>query len=72
MGKYLKSHPPFTTRKLAMECLPHLAFVSLYLIIAESARVLFTWLPLLCMSLGILSLYYVGWGATLKNVAKNL
>jgi len=49
------------------ECLPHLAFVSLYLVVAESARVLFPWLPLLCMSLGILSLYYVGWGATLKK-----
>ncbi|MDH5565026.1 MAG: hypothetical protein OEY91_15560 [Nitrospirota bacterium] len=67
MGKDVTSHPPFTTRKLVRECLPHLAFVSLYLVVAESARVLFPWLPLLCMSLGILSLYYVGWGATLKK-----
>jgi hypothetical protein len=67
VGKDLKSHPPFTTGKLVRECLPHVAFVSLYLVVAESARMLFPWLPLLCMSLGILSLYYVGWGATLKK-----
>jgi hypothetical protein len=67
LGKDVTSHPPFTTRKLVVECLPPLAFVFVYLIIAEGARVLSEWLPLLFIGLGILSLYYVGWGATLKK-----
>ena len=67
MGKDLKSHAPFTSRKLVVECLPHLAVVFIYLIMAESARVLSPWFPLLFISLGIVSLYYVGWGATLKK-----
>ena len=67
MGVDVKNYHSFTVRKLAVECIPHLSIVSLYLIIAEGSRVLSDAFPLLFISLGILSLYFVGWRATLKK-----
>ena len=67
MGLAVKNYNSFTVRKLAVECIPHLTVVSLYLIIAEGSRVLSEVFPLLFISLGILSVYFVGWRATLKK-----
>ena len=67
MGLAVKNYNSFTVRKLAVECIPHIAFVFLYLIIAEGSRVLSEVFPLLFISLGILSVYFVGWRATLKK-----
>ena len=67
MGNGVKSVYSLTARKLAVECVPHLAAVFLFLMIAEGSRVLSEVLPLLCFGLGILSLYFVGWRATLKK-----
>ena len=67
MGLAVKNNHSFTVRKLAVECIPHIAFVFLYLIIAEGSRFLSEVFPLLFMSLGILSVYFVGWRATLKK-----
>ncbi len=50
-----------------MDCIPHVTVVFLYLIIAEGSRVLSEVFPLLFISLGILSVYFVGWRATLKK-----
>ena len=50
-----------------MECIPHIAFVFLYLIIAEGSRLLSDVFPLLFIGMGILSVYCVGWRATLKK-----
>ncbi len=50
-----------------LECIPHLSFVFLYLIIAEGSRLLSKGFPLLFIGLGIVSIYIVGWGATLKK-----
>jgi len=67
LGNDVKNVHSFTTRKLAVECMPQLAFVFFYLIIAEGSRLLSEWFPLLFIGLGILSLYFVGWKATLKK-----
>jgi hypothetical protein len=67
MGIAVKNYNSFTVRKLAVECIPHITFVFLYLIIAEGSRVLSEVFPLLFISLGILSVYFVGWRATLKK-----
>ena len=67
MGIDVKKYNSFTVRKLAVECIPHLTVVSLYLIIAESSRVLSDFFPLLFIGLGILSVYLVGWRATFKK-----
>ena len=61
-----KSHA-FTLRKLLVECLPHLAVVFLYLIVAKGSGVLFPNFPLLFVGVGILSLCVVGWKASLKK-----
>lgn len=50
-----------------VEYLPHLRIVSLYLIIAKVSGVLSEVFPLLFVGLGILSLYFVGWKASLKK-----
>ena len=63
----VRRYNSFTVRKLVVECIPHLTFVSLYLIIAESSRVLSDFFPLLIIGLGILSVYLVGWRATFKK-----
>lgn len=63
----VKNYHSFTVRKLAGECIPHIAFVLLYLIIAEGSRFLSEVFPLLFISLGILSVYFVGWRATFKK-----
>ena len=47
MGIDVKKYNSFTVRKLAVECIPHLTFVFLYLIIAEGSRVLSDFFPLL-------------------------
>ncbi len=67
MGPIVRHSSSFTVRKLLVECIPHLTVVSLYLMIAEGSGVLSDVFPLLLLSLGILSLYYVGWNATLKK-----
>jgi hypothetical protein len=67
MGMDVKKYHSFTVRKLMMECIPHLTVVSLYLIIAEGSGLLSEVFPLLLVGLGILSLYFVGWKATLKK-----
>jgi hypothetical protein len=67
MGLAIKNYRSFTVRKLAVECIPHIAVVFLYLIIAEGSRFLSEVFPLLFISLGILSVYFVGWRATLKT-----
>ena len=67
MGIGVKKYNSFTARKLAVECIPHLTFVFLYLIIAEISRVLSVFFPLLFIGLGILSVYIVGWRATFKK-----
>ena len=67
MGIDVKNYNSFTVRKLAGECIPHITFVFLYLIIAEGSRFLSEVFPLLFISLGILSVYIVGWRATLKK-----
>ncbi len=67
MGKDVKKTKHFNTRKLAVDCIPHVTVVFLYLIIAEGSRVLSEVFPLLFISLGILSVYFVGWRATLKK-----
>ena len=67
MGLDVKKYNSFTVRKLAVECIPHLTFVALYLIIAESSRILSDFFPLLFIGLGILSVYLVGWRATFKK-----
>jgi hypothetical protein len=67
MGLAVKNYHSFTVRKLAVECIPHIAVVFLYLIIAEGSRFLSEVFPLLFISLGILSVYFVGWRATLKK-----
>ena len=67
MGLAVKNNHSFTVRKLAVECSPHITFVCLYLIIAEGSRVLSEVFPLLFISFGILSVYFVGWKATLKK-----
>ena len=67
MGEDVKKYKNFTARKLAVECMPHIAFVFLYLIIAEGSRVLSEVFPLLFIGMGILSVYLVGWRATFKK-----
>ena len=67
MGEAVKKYTNFTARKLAVECIPHIGFVFLYLIIAEGSRVLSEVFPLLFIGLGILSVYLVGWRATFKK-----
>jgi len=67
MGINVKTYHSFTVRKLMVECLPHLKVVSLYLIIAKGSAALSEVFPLLFVGLGILSLYFVGWKATLKK-----
>ena len=67
MGEDVKKYNNFTARKLAVECMPHIAFVFLYLIIAEGSRVLSEVFPLLFIGMGILSVYLVGWRATFKK-----
>lgn len=67
MGNDVRKYRSFTARKLALECIPHLGVVFLYLIIAESSRLLANGFPLLLIGLGILSIYIVGWSATLKK-----
>jgi hypothetical protein len=67
MGIDVKKYNSFTVRKLAAECIPHITFVFLYLIIAEGSRVLSDFFPLLFIGLGILSVYIVGWRATFKK-----
>ena len=67
MGEDVKKYNNFTARKLAVECIPHIGFVFLYLIIAEGSRVLSEVFPLLFIGLGILSVYLVGWRATFKK-----
>ncbi len=57
----------FTARKLLVECIPHLRVVALYLLVAKFSGVFGNIFPLLLMGLGIISLYYVGWKATLKK-----
>jgi hypothetical protein len=67
LGNDVKNVHSYTARKLAVECMPHVAFVFFFLIIAEGSRVLSEWFPLMFIGLGILSVYYVGWKATLKK-----
>jgi hypothetical protein len=67
LGEAVKKYTNFTARKLAVECIPHIGFVFLYLIIAEGSRVLSEVFPLLFIGLGILSVYLVGWRATFKK-----
>jgi hypothetical protein len=67
LGEDVKKYNNFTARKLAVECMPHIAFVFLYLIIAEGSRVLSEVFPLLFIGMGILSVYLVGWRATFKK-----
>jgi len=67
MGMDVKKYHFITVRKLMVECLPHLRIVSLYLIIAKISGVLSEVFPLLFVGLGILSLYFVGWKASLKK-----
>jgi hypothetical protein len=67
LGKDVRNYHHFTARKLAVECIPHIAFVFLYLIIAEGSRLLSDVFPLLFIGMGILSVYCVGWRATLKK-----
>ena len=67
MGKDVRNYHNLTARKLAVECIPHIAFVFLYLIIAEGSRLLSDVFPLLFIGMGILSVYFVGWRATLKK-----
>ena len=67
LGEAVKKYTNFTARKLAVECIPHIGFVFLYLIIAEGSRVLSEIFPLLFIGLGILSVYLVGWRATFKK-----
>jgi len=67
LGEDVRKYNNFTARKLAVECMPHIAFVFLYLIIAEGSRVLSEVFPLLFIGMGILSVYLVGWRATFKK-----
>ncbi len=67
MGIDIKKQHSFTVRKLVAECAPHLTFVALYLISAADTGVLCDVFPLLFLGFGILSLYFVGWKATLKK-----
>jgi hypothetical protein len=67
LGEDVKKYNNFTARKLAVECMPHIGFVFLYLIIAEGSRVLSEVFPLLFIGMGILSVYLVGWRATFKK-----
>lgn len=67
MGIDIPRNNSFTVRKVMVECLPHLTVVSLYLIIAEGSGVLSEVFPLLFVGLGILSLCFVGWKASLKK-----
>jgi len=67
MGMDVKKYHFITVRKLMLECLPHLRIVFLYLIIAKISGVLSEVFPLLFVGLGILSLYFVGWKASLKK-----
>ena len=67
LGEAVKKYTNFTARKLAVECIPHIGFVFLYLIMAEGSRVLSEVFPLLFIGLGILSVYLVGWRATFKK-----
>lgn len=67
LGKDVKHIHSFTARKLTVDCLPHITFVFFYLMIAEGSHVLSEVFPLLFIGLGILSLYFVGWKATLKK-----
>jgi hypothetical protein len=67
LGEDAKKYNNFTARKLAVECMPHIGFVFLYLIIAEGSRVLSEVFPLLFIGMGILSVYLVGWRATFKK-----
>jgi hypothetical protein len=67
LGKDVKKPKHFNTRKLVVECIPHVTVVFLYLIIAEGSRILSDFFPLLFIGLGILSVYIVGWRATFKK-----
>ena len=67
MGLDVKSCHSITIRKLMVECLPHLRVVSIYLLIAQASGVLSEVFPLLLVGSGILSLYVVGWKASLKK-----
>jgi len=67
MGMNVKKYHPITVRKLMVECLPHLRVVTLYLLIAKVSGVLSEGFPLLFVGLGILSLSFVGWKASLKK-----
>ncbi len=67
MGMDVKKYHSITVWKLAVECLPHLRVVALYLLIAKVSGVLSEVFPLLLVGLGILSLYFVGWKASLKK-----
>lgn len=67
MSVDVKLYNPLTFRKLMAECLPHLRVVFLYLLLAKASVMVSEVFPLLLVGLGILSLYYVGWKATLKK-----
>ena len=63
----IKPYNPLTFRKLMGECVPHLRVVFLYLFLAKASVMVSEVFPLLVVGSGILSLYYVGWKATLKK-----
>ncbi|MDR4495605.1 MAG: hypothetical protein R3B74_14565 [Nitrospirales bacterium] len=67
MGVDVQHYNPLTFRKLLAECIPHLRVVVLYLLLAKASGMFSEVFPLLFVGLGILSLYYVGWKATLKK-----
>jgi len=67
MGVDVKQYNPLTFRKLMGECVPHLRVVFLYLLLAKASVMVSEVFPLLVVGAGILSLYYVGWKATLKK-----
>lgn len=67
MSVDVKQYNPLTFRKLMVECMPHLRVVFLYLLLAKASVMVSEVFPLLLVGLGILSLYYVSWKATLKK-----
>ena len=67
MGSDVTKHNSFTIRKLLVESVPHLTVVFFYLLIAESSGLLSKNFPLVFIGLGIFSLCFVGWKASLKK-----